>query len=134
MPSRFDADSHWRESFGIAFAEAAAFGVPSVASRDGGIPDAVADGKTGILVPPESPADVADALTFLYRNPEARNKMGITARTRARKEFAPQTIAACFRELVMSGHQAKGLGGAEFVNNFETPELATKNARSACQR
>ena len=100
MPSRFDPAFPWpwRESFGIAFAEAAAFGVPSVGSRSGGIPDAVIDGETGILVREESPQDLADALTFLYRNPETRKQMGKAGRERARSELSPTAIAARFRE------------------------------------
>jgi glycosyltransferase involved in cell wall biosynthesis len=100
MPSRYDPAFPWpwRESFGIAFAEAAAFGVPAVGSRSGGIPDAVIDGETGILVPEESPQDLADALTLLYQKPEIRNQMGGAARERARRQFSPKTIAARFRE------------------------------------
>ena len=97
MPSRFDPAIPWQESFGIAFVEAAAFGVPAVASRSGGIPDAVVDGETGILVPEESPVDLADALIFLYRNPEKRKEMGRAARERARSRFSPTAIAAHFR-------------------------------------
>jgi glycosyltransferase involved in cell wall biosynthesis len=103
MPSRFVPEIPWQESFGIAFAEAAAFGVPAVGSKSGGIPDAVIDGKTGILVAEESPADVADALTFLYRNPEKKRHMGWAARERARRQFSPQAIAACFRHEVSKG-------------------------------
>jgi phosphatidylinositol alpha-1,6-mannosyltransferase len=98
MPSRLDSTIPWQEGFGIAFVEAAAFGVPAVGSRSGGIPDAVVDGETGILVPEESPVDVADALTLLYRNPEKRKEMGKAARERARRQFSPKTIAARFRE------------------------------------
>jgi len=100
MSSRFIAaiSSPWQESFGIAFAEAAAFGIPAVGSRSGGIPDAVIDGKTGILVPEESPQDLADALTYLYRNPQTRKQMGEAARERARRQFSPTAIAARFRD------------------------------------
>ena len=102
MPSRFDPAFPWpwRESFGIAFAEAAAFGVPAVGSTSGGIPDVVVDGETGILVPEESPLALADALTFLYQKPEVRRQMGTAARERARRQFSPTAIAACFREEV----------------------------------
>ena len=100
MPSRFDQTIPWRESFGIAFAEAAAFGVPSVASNSGGIPDAVLDGETGILVPEESSSDLADALTFLHRNPGTRKQMGLAGRERARREFSPTAIAVRFRDEV----------------------------------
>lgn len=105
MPSRFDPAFPWpwQESFGIAFAEAAAFGVPAIGSKSGGIPDAVVDGETGILVPEESPQDLADALTFFYRNPQARQQMGTAARKRARKQFSPTAIAARFREEISTG-------------------------------
>lgn len=105
MPSRLDPEIPWQESFGISFAEAAAFGVPAVGSRSGGIPDAVIDGETGILVPEENPLDLADALTFLYQNPEKRRQMGSAARERARRQFSPQAIAACFRDEVSKGIQ-----------------------------
>ena len=88
----------WQESFGIAFAEAAAFGVPAVGSKSGGIPDAVVDGETGILVPEESDVDLADALTLLYQKPEIRKQMGMAARERARRQFSPRVIAARFLE------------------------------------
>ncbi len=103
MPSRFDPALPWpwRESFGIAFAEAAAFGVPAVGSRSGGIPDAVVDGETGILVPEESPQDLADALTLLYRKPELREQMGRAGRERARAQFSPTAIATRFREAAL---------------------------------
>jgi len=91
MPSR-------EEGFGIAFIEAAAFGVPAVGSRTGGIPDAVVDGQTGILVPEDTAEGLADALTFLYRKPQIRKQMGRAAGERARTQFSPITIAARFRE------------------------------------
>jgi len=97
MPSRVDPKIP-HEGFGIAFVEAAAFGVPAVGSRAGGIPDAVVDGETGILVPQESPEDLADALTLLYRKPEIRKEMGRAARERARRQFSPRAIAARFKE------------------------------------
>ncbi len=100
MPSRIDRRINWQEGFGIAFVEAAAFGVPAVGSRSGGIPEAVVDGETGILVPEESSGDLANALIFLYRNSEARRRMGAAARERARSQFSPEVIAAQFRELI----------------------------------
>ncbi len=98
MPSRFDPVLPWRESFGIAFVEAAAFGVPAIGTKGGGIPDAVIDGETGILIREESPQDLADALTLLYQQPEIRTKMGTTARERARAQFSPRAIASLFRD------------------------------------
>ena len=97
MPSRAEAKMEY-EGFGIAFVEAAAFGLPGVGTREGGIPDAVVDGETGILVPQESPESLAEALTFLYRNPDKRKDMGRAARERARRQFSPTAIAANFHE------------------------------------
>ena len=50
------------EGFGISLAEASACGVPVVAGRSGGIPEAVRDGETGLLVDAERPEAVAEAL------------------------------------------------------------------------
>jgi glycosyltransferase involved in cell wall biosynthesis len=102
MPSRVDPAIPWQEGFGIALVEAAAFGIPAVASTSGGIPDAVIDGETGILVSEESPEEIAEALTLLYRKPEVRRGLGQTARQRARKQFSPEAIAAQFQELAGS--------------------------------
>jgi hypothetical protein len=86
------------EGFGIAFIEAAAFGVPGVGSRAGGIPDAVLHGETGLLVPQESPEKLAEALMFLYRNPEKRKAMGEAGMKRAKSLFPARVIAARFCE------------------------------------
>ena len=99
MPSRVNPREQ-HEGFGIAFLEAAACSVPAVGSKAGGIPDAVIDGETGILVEPESPEKLADALLFLYRNPEKRREMGKAAVERARSEFSPRAVAAHFQQEV----------------------------------
>ena len=97
MPSRVDPKTQ-HEGFGIAFMEASAFGLPAVGSRGGGIPDAVLHGETGLLVPQDSPEELAEALAFLYRNPEERMQMGRIGRERARTQFSPAAIAAHFQE------------------------------------
>ncbi|MBZ5572759.1 MAG: glycosyltransferase family 4 protein [Acidobacteriia bacterium] len=97
MPSRVDPKMQ-HEGFGMAFVEAAAFGLPGVGSRAGGIPDAIVDGETGILVPQDSPESLADALTFLYRNPGKREDMGRAAMQRAKSQFSPTAVAARFQE------------------------------------
>lgn len=99
MTSRVDAKEH-HEGFGIAFLEAAAFGLPAVGSRAGGIPEAVVDGTTGILVEPESPEKLAEALIVMYRDPDKRREMGLAGMHRAKSRFSPEAIAACFHEEV----------------------------------
>jgi glycosyltransferase involved in cell wall biosynthesis len=75
------------EGMGYVFLEAAAWGVPAVATRHGGIPEAVLDGVTGALVPAHAPA-VAAALTHLLDNPARRQEMAAAAQARVRGEMS----------------------------------------------
>lgn len=101
MPSRVNT-SEQHEGFGIAFIEANACGIPTVGTRTGGIPDAIVDGVTGVLVEPESPEKLADALLSLYHQPDQRRQMGETGMRRARTEFSPVAVATRFEEEVSS--------------------------------
>jgi len=96
MPSRVNLKEQ-HEGFGIAFLEAAACGIPAVGSNAGGIPDAVLDGKTGMLVDSDSPEKLADVLIFLYQNPLTRRELGRAGMERARTQFSPQAVAARFQ-------------------------------------
>ncbi|RZI60455.1 MAG: glycosyltransferase family 1 protein [Pseudomonas sp.] len=71
------------EGFGLVFLEAAAFGVPSVATHSGGIPEAISDGETGILVPERDPAALADALTRVLADDRLRGQLAAGAEARA---------------------------------------------------
>src|SRR5690606_5230327 len=66
----------WYEPFGIVPLEAAACGRPLVGSRVGGLLDSVADGRTGILVPPQDPDALADAIGQLLDDPARAEAMG----------------------------------------------------------
>lgn len=68
------------ESFGVAAVEAQACGLPVIASDTGGLPEVVRDGSSGLIVPPEDPVALADAMERLYRDPELRARMGSEAR------------------------------------------------------
>lgn len=68
------------EGFGISLVEASACGLPVVAGDSGGIPDAVRDGETGFLVPPEEPAAFADAICRVLADPAAAKRMGQNGR------------------------------------------------------
>ncbi|MGA8987383.1 glycosyltransferase, partial [Aeromicrobium sp.] len=65
----------YNESFGLVALEAQACGAPVVAARVGGLPTAVSDGVTGVLVDGHDPADYASALHPLLTDPELREAM-----------------------------------------------------------
>jgi starch synthase len=60
----------------------------------GGIPEVVAGGETGLLVPPDDPASLADALNTLVRDPGRATVMGRAGRELAVREFSWDAVAA----------------------------------------
>jgi starch synthase len=82
------------EPLGIVNLEAMACGIAVVGSRTGGIPEVVADGETGLLVPPGEPEPLAEALNALIRDPYRAAAMGQAGRKRAVAEFGWSAIAA----------------------------------------
>ena len=92
------------EPYGTVAAEAAARGVPVVATSVGGLPEVVVDGATGTLVPAGNPAALAAAIAPLLDDPALRARMGARARERALDRFAPGPFAdrldAVFREVI----------------------------------
>lgn len=83
MPSRTEKGDP--EGFGIVYLEAGACGKPVIGSRMGGIPDAVLNGKTGILVDPLDEREIADAILELLSDENKANQMGEYGRRRAEK-------------------------------------------------
>ena len=65
------------EAFGLVLAEAMYHERPVIASRIGGIPEIVVDGRTGILVPPKDAHALAQAIETLLSNKEMRTRMGV---------------------------------------------------------
>jgi starch synthase len=82
------------EPLGIVNLEAMACETAVVGSRTGGIPEVVADGETGLLVPPGEPEPLAEALNALLRDQDRARVMGQAGRKRAVAEFGWPAIAA----------------------------------------
>jgi len=84
----------WYEPFGIVPLEAMACGAAVIASAVGGHLDTVADGITGLLVPPRNPGALADRIRYLLANPARCRELGAAAATRARSRYSWAQIAA----------------------------------------
>jgi glycosyltransferase involved in cell wall biosynthesis len=88
------------EGMGRILIEAAAAGKCRVASRVGGIPTVVDDGRDGVLVRKEDAEGLAVALEMLISDPGLRRRLGEAARLRAATEFSPAIYLAHFEELI----------------------------------
>ena len=82
------------EGFSNALVEAMACGLPCVATRVGGNAEAIEDGVSGFLVPPENPALAAERILRLLREPEEASRMGRAARKRVEEKFTAQAMMA----------------------------------------
>jgi glycosyltransferase involved in cell wall biosynthesis len=87
------------EALGIALVEAAACGLPAVASRTGGIVDVVDDGRSGLLVPPGGVEPLAAAMAALAGDPARRAAMGREARAVAVSRFDERDVLERYRAL-----------------------------------
>ncbi len=82
-----------REGLPVALLEAMAAGRPIVATRVGGIPDAVRDGVDGLLVPPADPAALAAAVAALLGDPARAAGLAAAAHRRAAAEYSIGSVA-----------------------------------------
>lgn len=83
----------WYEPFGIVPLEAMSCARPVIGSAVGGLLDSVADGETGVLVPPKDPAAVADAARQLLADQTLRRRLGRAGRQRAESRFEWARVA-----------------------------------------
>jgi glycosyltransferase involved in cell wall biosynthesis len=80
------------EGLGSAILEAMACRRAVVGTRAGGIPEAVDDGVTGVLVPPRDDSGLAQAMIALIRDPERRARMGEAGRAKVEAEFSVEAL------------------------------------------
>jgi glycosyltransferase involved in cell wall biosynthesis len=89
-----------QEGFGIVFAEAMVAGLAVVACRAAAVPEVVADRRTGLLVNPESPEELAMALETLLTNHGLRKDLGAAGRGRVER-FTQDRVVARFVEAAL---------------------------------
>jgi glycosyltransferase involved in cell wall biosynthesis len=103
--------SIYGENLPTALIEAAGCAKPVVASRIGGIPDIVDDGRTGLLTPPGDAAAIARALLTLLDEPVRRKAIGEAARVHVEEHFDAMKWARQLRMLYETGAAAAGFPG-----------------------
>jgi sugar transferase (PEP-CTERM/EpsH1 system associated) len=88
-----------KEGISLTLLEAMACGLATVATTVGGNPEVVADGETGLLVPPESPEALAKAMLALLRDPAEADRMGVAGRARVTERFDLKGTVANYEDL-----------------------------------
>jgi phosphatidylinositol alpha-1,6-mannosyltransferase len=96
MPNRQLGGRDW-EGFGLVFLEAALCARPSIGGSGGGVPDAIEQDVTGLLIDPEEPGALTGALRRLLADPALRRRMGEKAQVRAQSQFAGDAVASRLR-------------------------------------
>ncbi len=99
----------WREGFPRSAIEAAAMGVPIVATDIRGCREVVTGGENGVLIPVRDPKAIAGALRTLLDAPDLRTRMGQAGRERAKREFDELVICERVLDLYRELFRAKGL-------------------------
>ena len=94
----------WYEPFGITPVEAMACGTPVIGSAVGGIKSTVVDGRTGYLIPPRDPVQLAARLNRLYSDPALARRLGKSGWRRAHRYYTwrgvAQRILAVYQDVV----------------------------------
>lgn len=84
--------------------EAMLFEKPVVSTHVGGVPEVVVDGETGIIVEPQAPKQLAEAVIRLFENPDMLHDFGVAGRERVLREFDPvqrvKKITAMYEEVL----------------------------------
>ena len=125
------------ESFGMVVAEAASCGIPAIGSKIGGIPYVIEANKTGLLVQPGDPVELAEAIGKLLNDRPLRQQLGKAARQRAKDYFSTERLITATstvfetaihspapKNLQITAFYPPALGGMERVAENIAIELA----------
>ncbi len=102
MPSREEKRFRDTETFGISYIEANACGKPVIGGRSGGVSDAVIHGKTGVLVDPYNPGEIANAIINILTDDQTARSLGEKGRMRAEEELSWKNVGKRFEKVMIS--------------------------------
>lgn len=92
--------SRFPEALGMVAVEAMHFGIPVIATREGGLPEVVKDGVTGFLVDSQSPRQITACLEKLVQSDLRRAEMGRAAKLYALREFTEENMCEAFEKII----------------------------------
>lgn len=101
LPAIVDSEMN-TEGLGVVLLEAMSMRKPVIASNVGGIPEAVVNNETGLLVKPQDPNDLAEAVIRLLGDRELSKRMGDNGRQRVKEVFDWDIVASSFSEILVS--------------------------------
>ncbi len=106
----FVGPSQIEEGLGLVFLEAAAAGLPTIATRQGGIPEVVRDGETGLLLEQKDDVgELAAKITGLLRDHHLRKRLGQQGREWVRRHFSweiiARTLEGVYDEVIQKGSE-----------------------------
>lgn len=93
LPSKYD-------SFGMGYIEAMAYGLPVIALRGGAVADVVLDRETGLLVEPDDPHALAQAIETLAIDPQKRARMGARAKSHVLERYSAERVSILLWEAI----------------------------------
>lgn len=100
------------EGFGLSFLEASSYGLPCIGGRSGGVPEAIEDGRGGLLVTPGAPDEFARAAAGLLADPGERKRMSAEAARWARAHTWSRTALSLLESLRRAGWSSAGDGAS----------------------
>ncbi|MDB5323270.1 MAG: glycosyl transferase group 1 [Phycisphaerales bacterium] len=123
MPSVYES-----ETFGVAAIEASASGVPVVASRVGGVPEAVLHERTGLLVPPRDVEALARACIELIDDPARRRAMGVAGRRFVERYYSWPDNTRLMGEVYRAAVEGRNVRGVPVYQAGKEPDLGVPEA------
>jgi len=95
------------EGMPVTLLEAMRAGMPIVATSVGGIPEALEDGKCGVLVPPGSEMDLARSIAELHNNTQLKQELSEKSKIRFQEEFTVEKMEERYRSVYVDAINRK---------------------------